>query len=67
MLKNYPEEIGKKEKGTVNNKPLFITPCLWIELKKKLYISGVCFMPRIARQKQEGAIYHVMARSISEV
>ncbi|MDP4177343.1 MAG: transposase [Bacillota bacterium] len=24
-------------------------------------------MPRIARQKQEGAIYHVMARSISEV
>lgn len=55
------------EDGTVNNKQLFIKPHLWIEFEINLFISGVYFMPRIARQKFEGAIYHIMARSISEV
>jgi putative transposase len=36
---------------------------IWI----KLFISGVYFMPRTARKKFDEAIYHVMARSISEV
>lgn len=33
----------EKEKGTVNNKYLFRTPNLWIELETKLFIREVFF------------------------